>query len=328
MIGLTCLSAACGDRDEETAQRRESVAPGSSVTDSPGEPSLASDTNHAPRISSVSFDPDAPDVGDTLKAVVDASDDDGDLYWLSYSWIIAEEVVGGNENQVGLQGAQRGDTIQLEVRVTDGKQEGEPFFAELSVGNAPPRISEVAIRPAGEISRGIPITLQPHATDLDGDPIEHRYEWTVDGRPDPETGSELKTDRIRRGSIVRGSVFASDGIEEGEPFHTPEITIVNAPPTIVSKPEGTSDEGVFEYRVVVSDPDGDRIIRFSLEQAPEGMEIDRFEGVIRWHPADDQDGIHQSIVVADDSNGGQSRQKIEVRVGDLEADDPPARGEW
>jgi hypothetical protein len=328
VIFVLWWSLACGDSVDEAARRPEAAVSHSAVMNSPVESSSASKSNRAPRIAGVSFEPDVPALGETLKAVVDASDEDADLYWLSYSWKIAGEPVATNENQIGLQDVRRGDIISLEVRVTDGKQAGDPFLVELSVGNAPPRITGVGILPGGEISRGMPITLRPESSDVDGDPIEHRYEWIVDGRPHPALGPELKTDRIRRGSVVVGRVFASDGDIEGEPFLTPEITIANAPPTILSTPGGSSDEGVFEYRVEVSDADGDRNIRFSLEEAPKGMEIDALEGVVSWHPGNDQDGIHQPIVVADDSNGGQTRQEIEVRVGEGNAEPSPARGEW
>ncbi len=325
---LTILSLACGDPAAETSRQRVGVAMDTPVADSPREPSSRSAGNHAPQIAGVSFEPEVPCVGDTLKAIVDVSDDDDDLYWLSYSWTVAGEVVGQDEDQISIRDTRRGDIIELAVLATDGKQASEPFLAELRVGNSPPRISEVVVHPGGDISRGISIELRTRATDLDGDPIEHRYEWTVDGRPHPEVGPELKTDRIRRGSIVRGSVFVSDEIEEGEPFHVPEITIANAPPTILSVPGGSSDEGVFEYRVEVVDLDGDRNFRFSLEEAPKGMEIDAVEGLIRWLPADGQEGIHQPIVVADDSHGGLTRQEIEVRVQEPTAGNPPARGEW
>ena len=113
-------------------------------------------------------------------------------------------------------------------------------------------------------------------------------------------------------------VVAGDGTARSEPAEVP-IQIVNAPPRFVSRPPETLGDGGFVYRVAAEDPDGDRGLQFQLEKAPEGMEIDPLSGAIRWAPRPDQVGTHAVSVIADDLQGGRSRQSFELRVATPDA---------
>ena len=112
-----------------------------------------------------------------------------------------------------------------------------------------------------------------------------------------------------------------------EAVTSPPRPIVNAAPTIVSKPGPPSPDGVFRYRVVAEDPDGDRNLRFELMKAPEGMSIDPILGEATWRPKASQAGVHQIEVMVRDSHGDASALQFEVTVTATPAtsgEQPPA----
>ena len=92
-------------------------------------------------------------------------------------------------------------------------------------------------------------------------------------------------------------------------------SLINAAPSIDSKPGGLSDDGQFRYQVTADDPDGDSV-RFSLENAPAGMSIDSATGRMAWSPQPAQLGTHSVTVIVEDLEGGRESQVVELSVGD------------
>jgi hypothetical protein len=111
----------------------------------------------------------------------------------------------------------------------------------------------------------------------------------------------------------------------------------NSPPEIVSTPGNSGTGAAYLYRVEARDPDGDRRLRFRLEEAPEGMVIDPITGSLSWTPPADAVGRHPVEVVVDDLQGGTDSQRFTVDITEeaasgetdaasaaAEADAPPA----
>jgi hypothetical protein len=66
----------------------------------------------------------------------------------------------------------------------------------------------------------------------------------------------------------------------------------------------------FSYRMVAEDPDDDPL-EFSLDKAPEGMNIDPSTGSITWEPREDQrKGVYQFEAIASDPEGAKAIQPI------------------
>jgi hypothetical protein len=165
------------------------------------------------------------------------------------------------------------------------------------------------------------------ARDPDGDPLEFRYEWSVNDRPLPEEGDTLRTDRLRRGDAIRVRVVASDGTDESVPIPSGVVHVGNAHPEILSGPSGVSSDGSFRYAVQARDPDGDRNLRFELRKGPEGMKVNRIDGEVTWQATAKQAGAHAVEIVVEDSEGAQTVQAFElvVRVEDPQPAAAPAR---
>jgi hypothetical protein len=327
ILTLVCVFAlaACGD-DPEPAPPSAEVAFAESAAEADVEPAEEDSAGNAvPSIDDITFEPEEPAAGDTVRAVVEVSDDDGDRVWLTYEWTLDGEPVGEDDDELELEDmtVERGTTLEVSVVATDGKDE-ESDSASVDIVNAVPELLTVEVVPDGDLFSGEPITLRPDARDADGDEITFRYEWEVNGRSVREDGAVLDSDRLRRGDTVQARVWVADEDDESEVFETPLYTIANSPPRVDSQPGEASTDGTFRYQVQATDPDGDRHLQFHLENEPEGMKVDSTRGSISWTPGPDQSGSHQVSVIVDDLRGGRTRHTFEVNVGDPEEDSPPA----
>ena len=183
-----------------------------------------------------------------------------------------------------------------------------------AVRNRPPWLERVQIHPAERISGGQDVWVVALARDPDGDSVEIRYSWWVNGEEVEETGPVFSTRSLRRGDTVRVRVVATDWKGESEPTEGPLLTVENGAPVISSAPRGAGPDGVFHYQVQAEDPEGDTGLRFSLAQAPRGMTVTALGGLVEWRPAADQAGVHPVQIVVEDPAGGRARQSFELTI--------------
>lgn len=319
---LAALAAAvgllgCGGSEAPPAATSASMMPRSAAG------AEAAAGNRAPRIESVRFQPHHPGAGEPVRAVVEASDPDGDGLRFGFAWRLNGEPVPAGGPQVALPQSGKGDEISVWVTASDGLAESAAFEASTRVGNQPPQLHGVQIDPGHRITAGGAVSVRPLVEDPDGDPISFAYTWWVNGATVAETGPALSTENLRRGDAIRVRVVARDGEEESNAIQSPEIEVVNAAPVIVSEPGATGSDGVFRYTVHAEDADGDRGLRFSLARAPEGMTVAPATGDIQWKPGTDQAGRHPVEVVVEDLQGGRASQSFEVIVGFADEGDTP-----
>lgn len=307
-LGFTLMGAlalACGG-DEPAPTSVRPMQAQSALED-------AESGNRAPAIQALRFEPARPASGEPIRAVVEAADPDGDPVRLSYVWQVNGETVQGDGATLSLARAERGDTIAVRVTPSDGRRDGAWEEAETRVQNRAPRLRGIKLDPAGRITAGGRISVDPSADDPDGDALEFEFTWWVNDRMADEDGPVLSTADLRRGDKVRVRVVATDGDQESDPIESPEIEVVNAAPVIVSQPQD-ADGGGFRYSVKAEDPDGDRVLRFSLAEAPEGMRVDSISGLVEWTPAQGQQGTFPVEVVVDDRHGGTVSQRFELTI--------------
>jgi len=183
-----------------------------------------------------------------------------------------------------------------------------------AAGNRPPRLKRVQVHPAERIVGGQDIWVAAVADDPEGDPIELRYTWWVNGEELEQTGPVLSSLSLQRGDSVRVSVVATDGSSESEPLEGPLLTVVNGAPVIRSTPSGAGPDGVFRYQVRAEDPEGDTDLRFSLERAPQGMRVTALGGLVQWRPTAAQAGVHPVQIAVEDSEGGRATQSFELTI--------------
>jgi hypothetical protein len=184
-------------------------------------------------------------------------------------------------------------------------------------GNRPPRIAGLQILPGLEL-RGENVQARAQAEDPDGDPVEVRYTWRVNGEQVEAEGPSFSTLSLQRGDTVQVQVVANDGRADSEPVDSPLLTVENGAPRILSKPAPPGPDGAFRYQVSAEDPEGEAALRYRLAKAPEGMTITPFGGLVEWRPRPDQTGVHAVQIVVEDAGGAASHQGFELTTA------PPA----
>jgi hypothetical protein len=269
--------------------------------------------NEPPVIERVRFRPSAPRAGDLVRAVVGASDPDGDRIRLSYQWKVDGRRVDGSAS-LDLDDARKGSLVEVHVVAHDGENASEVATAAVRVGNRAPVLLGVVIEPLGEVTVGHDVVASPKATDLDGDEIEYEYVWEVNGLRKGVQGAVLPKDQLRRGDQIRLTVVASDGVAESEPIRSQRFEVANAPPRITSSPGGFDREGGFRYPLVAEDPDDGRHLRYHLREGPAGMRISTGSGLVTWKPRQHQAGSHSVVLEVEDMLGAKATQSFVLQV--------------
>ena len=194
----------------------------------------ASVVNCGPVVFSAVITTEAPRVTDTLEAIAQAGDPDGDELTFAWRWLVdGTEVASGADATLPPGPFAKGQEVVAEVSASDGE-----FTSEV-VASAPVTILNTAPTAAGAmIDPEEPLTtdplvciVDPEATDADGDAITYGFAWTVDGAAFTAT-----TTTIYAGDTVPASatspeqewvctVTPNDGDEAG-PSATASATIL------------------------------------------------------------------------------------------------------
>jgi len=320
---LLALALACGSSDEKPRPSGPSMAAPAKVQ--------KDEDNAPPVVESILLNPRSPLPGTAVEASVEVRDPDGDPYRLSFEWAVNGEVVAsGSQPRFIPKRVRKDDRIEVTVVASDGRLESQPMSASTRIGNRPPLLQGVVLEPQGTVRSGEELVAGPQASDPDDDPIRFEYVWIVNGSPTGQTGRSFSTRGLKRGDTVQVRAVASDGSDSSREAESREVSIGNSPPLIERIPTLQSDDGMFRYTFEATDPDGDRNLRFSLREAPEGMRIDPIMGVMTWRPKPSQAGVHPVDVLVEDSHGDGSALRFEVTVtatpGDSEesGEAPPA----
>jgi hypothetical protein len=155
----------------------------------------------------------------------------------------------------------------------------------------------------------------PVAEDQDGDPVEFRYQWLINGEADPFlTEAKLPGDRVVKGDRIQVRITPYDGLNEGPAYQSYVMPIPGAPPKILSQPPPRFEALEYRYQFRARDPAGGKLI-YSLEKAPAGMTIDQATGLITWPLGGVKPGDYPVKIVATDAEGGAASQEYTLTLG-------------
>ena len=318
------LSLGCS---EGSGKDRPLVQPPETTESAAPQPQVVPETvarNSAPIIESLEFEPPRPRPGESVHAVVSVRDRDGDLLRVGYEWYLNGNDVRAKAERVSFPRARKGDVIEVLVTANDSRGARSRQRAQTRVGNSPPLLSFVRVEPKGPVQRGVELVAKVEVQDPDRDAVRVRFEWQVNGRTRPDHGDRLQTEPLRRGDRVQVFAVASDGEDESERIAAEPVEIGNTPPEIVSQPAAAREDGSFFYQVRARDPDNDRGLLFSLDEAPDGMTISRTDGEVAWQPREDQLGEYRVAIVVDDRHGGKTSQLFTISIAGESSDGGPA----
>jgi hypothetical protein len=127
----------------------------------------ASAGNRPPSMLTVRLAPDEPvRPGQTVEALVEAEDPDGDRLRYEYSWFVNGDSRRRGEKSFDTRSLRRGDKLRVSVTVSDGRERSTSLrSAEIELANSPPVFSGV---PRRQEVDGV-IFYQLEARDPDGD---------------------------------------------------------------------------------------------------------------------------------------------------------------
>lgn len=228
--------------------------------------------NEASQVALLSLAPENPTVKDDLRVLVH-----GYLTGQEWQWEVNGETVEEATGPVlPKQFFSKGDLVTAAV-LSDGTETS----ISTSIGNSPPQVLSVPFIDSA-IHRGVDIQVEPEASDDDGDNVEFRYVWSLNGEPlSWVDGPLLAGDQFQKGDIVKLTVFPFDGEDEGPPFKGLELEIPNAPPAFISLPPDSFKAVEYRYQARAEDPDEEPVV-YQLSEGPEGMGIDAVTGLISW----------------------------------------------
>ncbi len=247
----------------------------------------------------VSISPAAPFSGTCLKAEVTGNPANRTVRWE----INGATMQMGESTHFCLPDVRKGDEVSVFVG-----DENAGATTSVKVGNSPPRIIDTTIEMVSEKDETY-ILVTPQIEDADDDVITVTYQWRVNGEVlEDHSGDRLPVTAYQPADSVKVILVASDGTVSTQPYQTNEVAALGAAPIIISSPVTSFKTLDYTYQVEAIDPDGGTL-EYSLQEAPDGMQIDRRSGLISWSLRGVQADEYRVVILVEDSDGDQSRQE-------------------
>ncbi len=177
--------------------------------------------------------PAAPRTGDHLLVEIteEATDPDaGDVVGYQTRWRRDGEAVETTSQWLDASLTSKGETWEVEVTPTDGRQGGTPAIASVVVGNTPPKVSVTlsASRPTAQED----LVAAATSVDEDNDEVTLSWSWTRDGEATSFVTDTIPAAETQVGEAWTVQAVASDGEDEGETASANAV-VANTPPTLL-----------------------------------------------------------------------------------------------
>lgn len=290
---LALLLSACGD-DRPAPQAPPSPAPLGT--------SSAAEAGGNVKIQIL---PGQPTAADCLGAVTMGTAGQSQYYW----YVNNQPVTGQNGSRLCGEFYKRGD--QVAVAIGKGVSTAK---VSVTIANSPPKITGISATPE-QVFADSNIKVAPIAEDKDGDPVEFRYQWLINGEANPFLAEDtLAGDHFNKGDVLQVKITPFDGFEEGPVYESFSMTIPNAPPLIDSQPPLQFEALEYSYQVKASDADGDKLV-YTLAKSPQGMTIDPGTGLISWPLSGVSPGAYPLKIAVSDPDGAEAFQEFTLTLG-------------
>jgi cyclophilin family peptidyl-prolyl cis-trans isomerase len=234
-------------------------------------------SNAVPSINSVQLAPNPVFTNDVLTATVNANNPSGGTLFYNYIWrvngtVVSSQITLSSTNSLNLSQPGRGDkgqTVSVEVTVTDGATTSSAVTESIVVSNSLPTAT-IQFSPSPDIFNDSTVTATITGTDADNDSLTYDYVWRHNGvavRTVNNTASTTDTldlttlTDVRPGDTISLQVTPKDPQGSGTPV-TQSSIIVNRDPITVGVPDQSFDgPGLFllDLSAYFSDPDGENL---------------------------------------------------------------------
>lgn len=268
-----------------------------------------------PSVLRVTLNPSEPRVGDRISARPEIATGSGQNFTLTYHWTRnGIPLTGIQGKDLETKDFKKGERIGLTIVPQDSAGEGSAFkVPEFQLKNQRPNVAKLTLNPSPPTA-GQELQAVGTGEDNDGDAVTLQYQWLRNGQVLGEVkGATIPAGLLKRGDQVEVRVTPSDGAEAGPERAIGPLKVRGRPPDIRSQPptDGFSG-GVFSYKVIATEPDGERIT-FSLTQGPQGMVIGSANGVLQWSLPSERGGAYPVTIKVTDEDGDWVDQSFVIR---------------
>lgn len=293
---------------------------GSGTEEGKGAPAASGGTAAAPARSEtpgyeeyvVTLLPAVPTSADSVRATLRSSASHREETAASWKWFVNGSKRRIETDTMAAGAAKKGDEIQVEATVARPGGTVAVRSRNVRVANAPPRVTGAELSNLSP-GKGETLVATASAQDPDGDAIRLIFRWRINGKvvQDGEN-PELRLSTAKKGDEVYCEVVPKDGEATGPTLATSIVTVRNSPPIVRSTPpSGAGPGGVFSYRLIAEDPDGDLLV-FAMTEGPKGASFEA--GTFRWAPPAGFQGTARVVLRVSDGAGGEARQEFLLRV--------------
>jgi hypothetical protein len=183
-----------------------------------------------PVVGSASIDAASPATDDTIHAVVDATDPDGDPLTLSYQWLLNDvPLTGATDASLDLSvpgHGDRGDLITVVVTADDRAAKAAVTSDPVTIHNASPVLAHALIHYHPDTATA---TVGVAATDLDGDAVATSVRWTIDGVDAGSAGTlELAAAGAHAGDQIGARVWVTDSQGTESTWVTAVVVVISS----------------------------------------------------------------------------------------------------
>jgi len=188
--------------------------------DAGGDVDTSARPNDPPGPLEMHLEPAEPTTSDDLVIVIDADsiDPDGQPVSLSYAvrWYRDDLLTPNSGLTLPSQQTRRGETWRVEIAGWDGQDEGPMQEATVTIGNSPPTLAFVSLKPTEPTTDDV-LTCDPGTVDdADGDDVSLTYAWFKDDQPISGATSAGLQPPHDAGSTYQCSARPFDGQVEGD----------------------------------------------------------------------------------------------------------------
>ncbi len=179
--------------------------------------------------------------------------------------------------------------------------------------NRPPVLQTV---PDQVIREGVAFKLTLEASDPDGDTLSYQVSPLLDGlEMDPSSGELTWQPNFQQSGVYVLTLSVGDPLG-GMTTQDISFTVedVPNPPTMVPiEPIHVTEGERIEIVLTADDPDGD-ILRFEVEDLPQGATFDNVTGIFRWQPDFTQAGEYRVKFTVKDTSDYRASQTAQISV--------------
>lgn len=224
-----------------------------------------------------------------------------------------------NENSSEEVNTQEEATTEADTESNFESKNSEEYDYNSNSGNSdlserPPKVKQIKVEAvSNNLEDGFIAVVTTH--EGENEDVNFIYQWKHNGK-DIIGATEQKlewNEEFRKGDVITLEIIPYDDMTEGIWKSEGNFTIPNSPPVIETTPSATINGNSFNYKVNATDIDSD-ILTYTIQNAPEGMNINPETGEINWEYGIDDAGEYKIGIEVSDGDGGQTFQELTVTV--------------